>query len=717
MSIDTNVQIKLNALANQLLEQDEDKVITKQELQDFVKSNEAEFVSLNMDTSKVENELSEILKDNMQKTENENNADDTNTNNNNNNDDAEIKELKDKIKNLKDKVKGYDLKLTNLNTTLDTLNNQLDIEQSKYEKLEQEAKAQNKKLEAVISSIDNATKKMEDDAQYKQKTASLNAIAEYNPEVDGEWDEYIREYMGDVEVDSSLKSNLSNLVSKSDFLQTNLGSLAKSLTSQASKIENLNVQITATQADITSTTKLKDEANAELKTLNTELSAKIAAQSASSTGSVDYNQKTKTDDVQESDSNLSKDDVMNLIPCEEKALIAEKNLDLTEKLSDGSPRYIFAKGGSDNKYHVYDMLHKHRQGYYFSIARLYGHGGGREGLKGEDYCESGSGYISTLGDGCVPDGERGVKDEDGNYGIFSNSCDVYFLDDCETVKQYECCSYSTASPLAFDLNGDGVKTSDKVIDYDIDGDGELDKINDSADAVLVFDKDGDGISGKDGSEAFGNNTDLDGDGKADGYKDGFEALKALAKKEGLINGSDDNKLDEKDLELLEEKYGLGIKKDGYLGETSSFKDAGITEINLADTDETTLEDNFDGNGNQLMRQEGATFKINGETREYADIWHKKLSENDIELLPKGSKSSGSNFFRSSSLALNISEINKNIRSAKNIKQEADKAFKSAEEIKNFFVDKPENIDEVQETNEEDIKKEELEKELKEENEK
>ena len=118
-----------------------------------------------------------------------------------------------------------------------------------------------------------------------------------------------------------------------------------------------------------------------------------------------------------------------------------------------------------------------------------------------------------------------------------------------------------------------------------------------------------------------------------------------------------------------------------------------------------------------MRQEGATFKINGETREYADIWHKKLSENDIELLPKGSKSSGSNFFRSSSLALNISEINKNIRSAKNIRQEANKAFKSAEEIKNFFVDKPENIDEVQETNEEDIKKEELEKELKEENEK
>ena len=74
----------------------------------------------------------------------------------------------------------------------------------------------------------------------------------------------------------------------------------------------------------------------------------------------------------------------------------------------------------------------------------------------------------------------------------------------------------------------------------------MDRINDSADAVLVFDKDGDGISGKDGSECFGNNTDLDGDGKADGYKDGFEALKALAQKFGLVNGEDDNVLDEND---------------------------------------------------------------------------------------------------------------------------------------------------------------------------
>ena len=187
-------------------------------------------------------------------------------------------------------------------------------------------------------------------------------------------------------------------------------------------------------------------------------------------------------------------------------------------------------------------------------------------------------------------------------------------------------TYDLATPLSFDLNGDGVKTSDELIRYDIDGDGEMDTINDSADAVLVFDADGDGISGEDGSECFGDNTDLDGDGVADGYKDGFEALKALANKEGLVNGIDDNTLDENDLKILEEKYGLQIKTDGYNSEGKSLFDAGITEINLSTTDETTLHKNYDGKSNDLMTQEGATFVVNGEEREYADIWHAKKDE-------------------------------------------------------------------------------------------
>ena len=85
-------------------------------------------------------------------------------------------------------------------------------------------------------------------------------------------------------------------------------------------------------------------------------------------------------------------------------------------------------------------------------------------------------------------------------------------------------------------------------------------------------------------------------------------------------------LDENDIKYLEENFGFGIKAGGYTDETRTLTELGITEINLAKTDKTNLEDNFDGKGNQLMTQEGATFVQNGETKEYADIWHRKHDE-------------------------------------------------------------------------------------------
>lgn len=174
-----------------------------------------------------------------------------------------------------------------------------------------------------------------------------------------------------------------------------------------------------------------------------------------------------------------------------------------------------------------------------------------------------------------------------------------------------------STPLTFDLNGDGVKTSNKIIDYDIDGDGKLDKINDVADGTLSI------RGGKSGLDVFGDNTDLDGDGKADGFKNGFDALKALAKKEGLINGKEDMKLDANDLKVLEDKYQLGMKTEGYNSKEKSLASLGITEINLGATDEVTEKTNFDGQNNDILLQEGATFNINGTQRDYADVLHEK----------------------------------------------------------------------------------------------
>ena len=176
------------------------------------------------------------------------------------------------------------------------------------------------------------------------------------------------------------------------------------------------------------------------------------------------------------------------------------------------------------------------------------------------------------------------------------------------------------SPLSFDLDGNGVTTKDEAIEYDINGDGSLDAINDSADAVLCFDRDKDGVCGKDGSELFGDNTRFGfEDENFEGYADGFDALRALAEHEGLIS-ENDNKLDENDIKYLEDKWGLRIKKDGYLSEGEKLTDNKITEISTNDGKKHWYE-NFDEKGNNLMVQDGATFVIDNKTNIFADIWH------------------------------------------------------------------------------------------------
>ena len=173
----------------------------------------------------------------------------------------------------------------------------------------------------------------------------------------------------------------------------------------------------------------------------------------------------------------------------------------------------------------------------------------------------------------------------------------------------------TCSPLTFDINGDGVKTSDKLIKYDIDGNGTEDLINDVADGTLCI------RGGNSGKDLFGDNTDLDGDGKADGFANGFDALKALAIKEGLINGKNDMVLNSSDIKILEDKYQFSMKTSGYKSEAKSLGSLGITEINLGNTNDVKETYNFDGQNNRIMEQNGATFNINGTKRDYADIWH------------------------------------------------------------------------------------------------
>lgn len=200
-------------------------------------------------------------------------------------------------------------------------------------------------------------------------------------------------------------------------------------------------------------------------------------------------------------------------------------------------------------------------------------------------------------------GEYAVKDSSGNQkGVF------------KAPKGKD----KIASPLTFDLNGDGKVSTTGVQDgkkIDIDGDGKVDQSAwaGKGDGVLAFDANKDGKVGGDGKELLGNNTDVDGDGKADGHANGFEALKALAQKNLGFESVADGKLDQWELQQLSEKTGLGMLVDG---QKKSLGELGISQIDLGYQE---AGKNPDANGNE-HRQVGAGFVRNGQRGQVNDVW-------------------------------------------------------------------------------------------------
>jgi len=220
-----------------------------------------------------------------------------------------------------------------------------------------------------------------------------------------------------------------------------------------------------------------------------------------------------------------------------------------------------------------------------------------------------------------------------NYAIYDTTKNAYIIGWKDTKTgtftiqgMVENAGRKIASPLEFDLNDDNkVGTTDISKDYDINGDGIVDKTAWAGlgDGVLAFDTDKDGNIGEDGKELFGNNTDVDGDGKADGYKNGFEALKALAIKYLGLDSVSDNKLDATEIKMLEEKAGLTMlvnelnDKGEVIQIKKSLTDLNITELNLGYNE----SDSVDENGNE-HRQEGDGFVMNGKKQKVDDVWFK-----------------------------------------------------------------------------------------------
>ena len=538
---------------------------------------------------------------------------------------AKRDEIASALEKMQADMDGIDSKISSTQAALDKAESDLKLaiseieryerllaqEEDKLEKTQQEYEKNTKEHEQTaneISDLDKTmgginekissyTSQLEADTQNAQKEAMWDAMNSYDETKDGSWDSYIGEKMSEIAPDGRLSGLIETLSGASSSavkqmagLQLSLGKLEKSLSTNEKDMTNSAALIKDYSTQIVNNQNLKATSEADIETNSASL-ATLKEKKEKYPAQIE----TLSAQLKDYDSMIERN-IQPISDCEMQ-FIEQSNVNLSEKLPDGSPRYVIAPGDSDNRLHVYDMAN---DGY--AIVRQFAPDGGY------DIIPNGNGHLNDLS----------LKED----GEGASSKPVFSLDDCDNVSYDNGC-YCTSSPLSFDIDGDGVNTSDEIVKFDIDGDGKVDNIYDSDDAVLVFDADGDGISGESGLEVFGDNTDLDGDGKADGFSDGFAALKALAKKEGLISENDSD-LSADDMKVLEEKYGLGIKTGGYNSQTQSLADVGITQINLSKTDETTLIDNFDGKGNQLMTQEGATFIMNGEEHEYADLRHRKV---------------------------------------------------------------------------------------------
>lgn len=210
-----------------------------------------------------------------------------------------------------------------------------------------------------------------------------------------------------------------------------------------------------------------------------------------------------------------------------------------------------------------------------------------------------------------------TKNEDGEYNM---ATEYTYSDGTKEVIE---------DPLVIDLNGDGLRTRERRVLFDLDGDGKRDSINDvsKGDGMLVFDADRDGRAGEDGGELFGPHARLAG-WTGEAPKDGFGALAALvtlAVGEGLIPERSllARKLTREDLTALEDSWGLRVRVGGLRGRDQRLTQAGIVRLDLAEG-EGRRHENYDGRGNDVTEATGAqVVMIDGTVRAYGDLWLKK----------------------------------------------------------------------------------------------
>ncbi len=183
------------------------------------------------------------------------------------------------------------------------------------------------------------------------------------------------------------------------------------------------------------------------------------------------------------------------------------------------------------------------------------------------------------------------------------------------------------SPIALDLNGDGLQTSalQDGVYFDLDTDGFAEKIAylNPNDGFLALDRNGDGRITS-GSELFGNNTPMQNGSIA---TNGYEALKSY-------DSNGDNLIDSNDAIYADLRVWRDADMDGISRESElhTLSELGVEAIGVSYTNSTLTD-----NGNEL-RQLGLYRTAGGEFRQTADIWFQTNAgdqlENKLPLTPE-----------------------------------------------------------------------------------
>jgi hypothetical protein len=190
------------------------------------------------------------------------------------------------------------------------------------------------------------------------------------------------------------------------------------------------------------------------------------------------------------------------------------------------------------------------------------------------------------------------------------------------------------TPLALDLDGNGVRTISAVagVVFDLDADGQAERVGwlSTSDAWLALDRNGNGLI-DDGSELFGSGTPM-----ADGSKalDGFAALR-------LLDTNQDHLIDSNDSAFTKLSLWTDINSDARVGsgELRTLYQSNVRSLSLSAKPTAVIDQ-----GN-LIGLLGSFETTDGQHRELADAW---LSVSplgarvvDLSALDHGAAASGS----------------------------------------------------------------------------